>query len=293
MKYWKKVSLAAMLIASLIIITNGCKDKPTKGKVKLVYVEWARATAITHVAEALLEKQGYDVIVNPVANAAMWTAVGDGSADALLCAWLPTTHGDLKEKVKDQIEDLGANYVGAKLGLVVPSYVTVNSIPELSKNIDKFEGKIIGIDPGAGMMKQTEKAVKDNISGLGTFKLQEGSGATMTAALGNAIKEKKWIVVTGWKPHWKFGRWDLKILEDPDNIYGEAETINTIVNAKLSETKPEVYQFLKNFDWKQVDLGKVLVWNKEGMKPEESAKKFIKENRELFDKLVKEALEKK
>lgn len=292
MNNWKKAGLAIALIASLALITTGCKDKQSKGKVKLVYVEWARATAITYVAESLLEEQGYNVIVNPVANAAMWTAVGDGSADAFLCAWLPTTHGDLKAKVKDQIEDLGPNYEGAKLGLVVPSYVTINSISELANNAEKFDNKIIGIDPGAGMMKSTEEAVKNNTSGLGALKLQEGSGATMTAALGNAIKEKKWIVVTGWKPHWKFGRWDLKILEDPDKIFGDAETINTIVNGKLSETKPEVYKFLKNFDWKQVDLGKVLVWNKEGMKPEESAKKFIKENRELFDKLTKEAMAK-
>jgi glycine betaine/proline transport system substrate-binding protein len=35
-------------------------------------------------------------------------------------------------------------------GLVVPAYVTINSIEELNANKDKFKGEIIGI--GGGLM---------------------------------------------------------------------------------------------------------------------------------------------
>ena len=34
-------------------------------------------------------------------------------------------------------------------------------------------------------------------------------------------------------PHWKFGTFDLKFLEDPANVYGGEETINAFTRADL------------------------------------------------------------
>lgn len=55
-------------------------------------------------------------------------------------------------------------------------------------NAEKFDGKIIGIDPGAGIMSKTELAIKEY--DLTNLKLVEGTGAIMTAMLGDAIKKK-------------------------------------------------------------------------------------------------------
>ncbi len=64
-------------------------------------------------------------------------------------------------------------------------------------------------------MTKTEKAIREyDFKG---FTLVEGSDATMTAALDNAIKHKNWVVITGWTPHWMFGTWQLKYLADPRN----------------------------------------------------------------------------
>ncbi len=54
---------------------------------------------------------------------------------------------------------------------------------------DQVDYKIIGIDPGAGLMKSTEKALKEY--DLKDWKLVEGSGAAMAAALDKAYKDKK------------------------------------------------------------------------------------------------------
>ena len=40
--------------------------------------------------------------------------------------------------------------------IAVPSYVTIDSIEELNANADKFGGKIVGIEPGSGLMRDTE-----------------------------------------------------------------------------------------------------------------------------------------
>ena len=63
----------------------------------------------------------------------MYEGLAAGEGDAIFTAWLPVTHGDYLEAVKDKVEDLGPNYEDARIGLVVPSYVTINSIEELMK----------------------------------------------------------------------------------------------------------------------------------------------------------------
>lgn len=260
----------------------------SKGKVKLAYVEWDCAAASTNVVAAVLqEKLGYEVEMLPVAAAAMWQAVGTGDVDGMVTAWLPVTHADYLAKVKDKVEDLGPITGGAKLGWAVPSYVTADSIADLNANADKLNGKVIGIDPGAGLMRLSEKAMKDY--GLDKLELVEGSGATMTAALADAIKHKKWVVVTAWSPHWMFGKWDLKYLKDPKGVLGEEEHIDTIVRKGLKKDMPEVYKVLDNFAWKDANqLQMVMAWNQEpGADRYENAKRFIKENAAQVDSWIK------
>ncbi len=259
-----------------------------KGSVELAYVEWARSVAITHLAGEILSEMGWDVRLSNVANAAMWQSVAAGDSDALLAAWLPATHqmfyGDEGE-FTDDVVDLGPNYEGAKLGLVVPEYVEEDSISDLVENGDKYDWEIVGIDPGAGMMQQTEEAIEDDKYGLGEFELLEGSDSTMAAALQDAIRNEEPVVVTGWQPHWKFGRWDLKILEDPERVFGESETINTMVRKGLEEDDPELFTFFDEMDWFSVEegIGQIMVDVEEGMDPEEAAAAYVEDNQDAIN----------
>ena len=87
--------------------------------------------------------------------------------------------------------------------------------------------EIIGIEPGAGLMKLTKNAIEDY--GLDDWQLVEGSSAAMVAELKKAYNNKEPIIITGWSPHWMFSSFDLKYLEDPNGSFGGAEDINTIV----------------------------------------------------------------
>ena len=162
-------------------------------------------------------------------------------------------------------EDLGAeevstHYDGARIGLVVPDYVEVNSIEELNDYADDFNEEIVGIDPGAGVMSTTEDAIMEYDLELD---LAEGSDAAMTAELDDAIANEEPIVVTGWTPHWKFAEWDLKFLEDPQDVYGDAERIANVARLGLAEDLPEVYEFLENFYWGDEEIGEVMEINAE------------------------------
>lgn len=265
-----------ILIALICLMFLAAPAMAGKGKVRIAYVEWDCATASTMTAKAALEQMGYEVEVLPVAAAAMWQALGTGDVDAMVTAWLPVTHADYYDKVKDNVEKVSVVSGGAKLGWAVPTYVTINSIDELNANADKFAGRIIGIDPGAGLMKLSEQAIADYK--LDKLELMEGSGATMTAALADAVKNEAWVVVTAWSPHWMFGKWDLKYLEDPKGILGGEEQIEAIVRKGLDKDMPEVYGFMSRFKWDSPgQLQMVMAWNQEGGSPEDNAKRFLKE----------------
>ncbi|MFP4244146.1 MAG: glycine betaine ABC transporter substrate-binding protein [Ectothiorhodospira sp.] len=251
-----------------------------KGTIEMPYVEWADAVASTNVMRVVLEEAGYEVKTTSVSAAAMWQSVASGDQDALVAAWLPSTHEDYLSEVKDQVVDLGPNLEGTRIGLMVPDYVEIDSIRELNDNADKFNGEIIGIDPGAGIMSTTEDAIDTYDLDL---KLVEGSDATMTGALGDAIRKEEWVVVTGWTPHWKEGRWDLKYLEDPENVYGGEEEIHTVVRKGLKEDMPEAYEILDNFQWSTEQVAELMVMNEEGGDPYENAKRWVEENRDVVE----------
>ncbi len=277
----RAASLALVAGAGLAAGGTVHADDQDKGTVKLAYVEWASTVASTNVMKAVLEQAGYDVETSSLSAAVMWQSVASGDTDAFLAGWLPTTHEDYYERLGDQVDNTGVNLDGTKLGLVVPSYVEAESIGDLNEYADDFNGRIVGIDPGAGIMRLSENVVDEYDLDLN---LQSGSGATMTAALKSAIANEESIAVTGWTPHWMFARWDLKYLEDPKNVYGGAEHINTIARKGLKEDMPEAYAILDAFEWTAEDMGEVMLMQEEGDDPYEAAKQWVDEHPDMVNK---------
>ncbi|NLX91805.1 MAG: glycine betaine ABC transporter substrate-binding protein [Firmicutes bacterium] len=252
-----------------------------KETIKIGYVMWACAEASTHIAQAVvMDYLGYDAEAIALEVGGMYSGIADGDLDFQTTAWLPVTHKEYMDTFGDQVVDYGILYEEARIGLVVPSYVDINSIEELNEHADKFGGRITGIDGGAGIMMATEKAIDEY--GL-ELELLESSDMAMTAALADAISEEEWIVVTGWTPHWKFARYDLKFLEDPKKIYGDVETINIIARQGLDEDAPEVARFLENFYLEPEQLGAVIGAIADGEEPLEAARQWIADNEDIVE----------
>jgi len=286
------------LVISLLVITlllSGCgllksgqqggkteQKNQTKEKVKIGYVQWASAEASTYLVKEVLERVGY-VVETPVLQAgAMFEGLARGDIDAIVCAWLPKTHKSYWEKRSDKLVDLGANFNGAKIGLVVPSYVEANNISELKNYSKGFNNQIVGIDPGAGIMEITENKVMPAYD-LNDWKLAKTSGPAMTASLKKAIDNKKAIVVTGWTPHWMWAEFDLKYLQDSKGAYGEAESIKSLGRKEIKSDLPEVAQILENYKLTTQQLGEVMNMIQDGSSPEEAARKFVDDNLELIN----------
>ena len=245
-----------------------------KPEITIGYVDgWADSVATTFTAATVIrEKLGYEVKLMPVAAGIMWQGVARGKLDAMLSAWLPVTHGAYYDKMKDQVVDLGVNTPDAKIGLIVPDYVKINSIADLEAQKAEFGGRIIGIDAGAGVMLKADQAIKDY--GL-DYKLVASSGSGMIAELTRAEKDQKPVVVTGWVPHWMFAKWKLKFLEDPKGVFGGSEHVDTVANPELEAKAKPVWDFLKKFAWKPGQVNEVMLAIQEGQTPEAAAKAWV------------------
>ena len=250
---------AALLIGLAGVFVTSCGSTETQEKTAdLVYVNWAEGVAYTHLAKVILEdKMGYTVTATAADVGPAYTAVAQGNKDAFMETWLPVLHRDYVERFKDQVVDLGYVYEGTQSGLVVPEYVTIDMISELNANKDKFNGQIVGIDAGAGIMSTTEELIETYDL---DFKLVSSSGPAMTAALKEAVDNNEWIVVTGWRPHWMFGRWDLKFLkQDDDKMMWKKGNIHIMGRKNLEAEKPELANFLKSLKFTDAQLADLML----------------------------------
>ena len=282
------IALAVIFVAGTFAFT-GCTSKDASQKsADLVYVNWAEGVAYTNLAKVVLEEQmGYDVTITSADAGPAYASVGNGDKDAFMETWLPVLHKDYVEKFKDDITDLGYVYEGTQSGLVVPSYVTIDKISEMNGVKDKFDGKITGIDAGAGVMQTTEKLIdKYNLD----FELVSSSGPAMTSALKGAIGKEDWIVVTGWKPHWMFGRWDLKFLkQDPNNVMWKKGNIHIMGRKNIEQDKPELAQFLRNFKFTDAQLADLMLKvNESDEDISVVAKKWMNNNMDLVNSWIPE-----
>lgn len=280
----KWIVWAAVAIMAAGGIVGGLASQKSTGKqVNLGYVEWDSEVASTNVLAQAMEQHGYKVTMTPLDNAVLWQSLANKQVDATVSAWLPNTHKDLYEKYKNDISLLGPNLKGVKLGLVVPDYMDVNSISDLNNQANKT---IVGIEPGAGIMKAAQKTI-DGYPNLSGWQLQASSSGAMATALDKAYKAKEPIVVTGWSPHWMFSKYHLKYLEDPKKTMGTTESINTVTRKNLKATSPDVYKVMKNFSWSKEDMENTMLAIQNGKSPKAAAADWIKAHQKQVDSWFK------
>ncbi|WP_277630501.1 glycine betaine ABC transporter substrate-binding protein [Atopococcus tabaci] len=106
-------------------------EKVDGEQIEIVSLPWDTERASSAVASIALEQQGYEVSITDVDVAVMFEAIANGEGDVSLGAWLPVTHGSFFENNEEDIEDLGPNLDGARLGIVVPEYMDIDSIEDL------------------------------------------------------------------------------------------------------------------------------------------------------------------
>ncbi len=271
------VGLAASVFAGSALPTMAQDAKP----VKLGFAPWSDAEFVTKLAAKLIKDElGNEVELVQTDVAPLYQGVSRGDIDAMMMAWLPATHADYFAKVKDKVETLGTVYDGAKLGWVVPAYIPeseIASIEDLKKPEvqEKLSATIQGIDPGAGLTRLSQQAVKDYA--LDDYKLQISSEAGMLTTVDRAMRGEKWFVATSWSPHWMFGKYKLRYIDDPKKSLGEAEHVDILARKDLKADNPKVAAMLSRMKLPISDL-EAAMFDAQETSYDDAVAKYIKDH---------------
>lgn len=234
---------------------TGAADVGQGKKVTIGYIPWDEGIATTFLWKELLEERGFDVTTTQYAAGPLYTGLATGQIDFQTDSWLPVTHAEYWKKYGDKLEDLGKWYGPTSLELSVPSYVKgVDSLADLKGQSSKFKGRIVGIEPSAGMMGLLKDKVLKEYGLDGEYEVVDGSTPAMLAELKRAYAKKEPIAVTLWSPHWAYSDYDLKKLKDPKKAWGEGDGVHTVARKGFADDNPEVGGWLKNFSMTEEQL---------------------------------------
>ncbi len=256
-------------------------------EIKIGYIPWDEGIASTYLWKELLERRGFKVTTTQYAAGPLYTGVATGQIDFQTDAWLPTTHAEYWQKYGKQLDDLGSWYGPTSLELTVPSYVKdVNSLADLRNKSSEFKGKIIGIEPSAGMMGLLKSKVLKEYGLQGAYDVVDGSTPAMLAELKRAYAKKEPVVVTLWSPHWAYSDYDLKKLKDPKGAWGKGDGVHTLARKGFAADNPEVGRWLKDFSMTEKQLtGLEAQIQKAGKgKEQDAVRTWLKQNPGLLDK---------
>ncbi|CAL9622787.1 ABC transporter permease/substrate binding protein [Streptomyces sp. enrichment culture] len=227
-----------------------------KGKeIRIGYIPWDEGIASTFLWKEILQERGFKVSTTQYAAGPLYTGLATGQLDFQTDSWLPTTHAEYWTKYGKQLDDLGKWYGPTSLELSVPSYVKdVNSLADLEEHASEFDGKIIGIEPSAGMMSLLKSTVLKKYGLEGTYDVVDGSTPAMLAELKRAYARHQPVLVTLWSPHWAYSDYDLKKLEDPKGAWGKGDGVHTLARKGFTADNPLVGRWLKDFSMTEEQL---------------------------------------
>ncbi|MGC0333099.1 glycine betaine/proline transport system substrate-binding protein [Streptomyces sp. SAI-170] len=227
-----------------------------KGReVKIGYIPWDEGIASTYLWKELLERRGFEVTTTQYAAGPLYTGLATGQIDFQTDSWLPVTHAEYWKKYGKQLDDLGKWYGPTSLELSVPSYMKdVNTLADLKRHAADFDGKIVGIEPSAGMMGLLKDKVLKEYGLEGSYDVVDGSTPAMLAQLKRAYAKKEPVVVTLWSPHWAYSDYDLKKLKDPKGAWGAGDGVHTLARDGFAADNPEVGRWLKDFSMTERQL---------------------------------------
>ncbi len=277
------ISAGLLGLAAFPISAVAQDNYPPLGKKTIVwaYGPWGTGRVMTAMGKMLLEKIGYSVDMKLLDVGLSYQAMVSGKADIFSSAYLPGQQAYFN-KYGPKLDILSMSYGPVPGGLVVPSYVPVNTIADLQnpKNAALFDGKIIGIDAGSGVMLQADRAIKEY--GL-KLELVPSSTAARNAAFKTAYDAKKPIIITGWCPDWMCALYNIKFLKDTKGIYSNESRDYHVVRKGFRTDSPRAAEFLARFTLTADQMSEALVWmEQDKIDEQKAAERFISKNTELI-----------
>lgn len=218
-------------------------------EVRLATAPWPGATVKTEITSQLLQRLGYDTSVKEASTAIILQGMVGGDVDINMALWRPSQSGMLDPRLETgELVEIAQNIQGARYRLAVPGHVWdagVHSMADLAEHAEQFEQQIYGIEPGNVGNEISQKAIDEDIYGLGDWKVVASSVTGMLTQLESNTRDNRWTVFQAWEPHWMNVAYDVRYLEDPENLWGDDSSVSSIATAKFIEDEPNIRTLLE------------------------------------------------
>ncbi|QDQ10560.1 ABC transporter permease/substrate binding protein [Streptomyces spectabilis] len=268
---------------------KGAAPAEAERTLNVAWFPWDEDVAVTYLWKNVLERRGYKMKLSQSDVGPVYTGLAQGDIDVNFDAWLPSTQKNYWDKHKDNLVDMGTWYSPTSLEVAVPSYVKgVKSLQDLKGKGGTFDGKIVGIEPGTGVMQKLKDEVLPGYGLKDEYKIASGSTPAMLAELKRAYAKKEPVAVLLWSPHWAYSEYGLTKLKDPKGAFGKGDTIRTITSKKFPEQYPQLTKWFKKFKMSESELaGLENEIKKRGKGHEEQAvAAWLKEHPEVPDRMA-------
>ncbi len=252
-------------------------------------VDWPEAVAKTNVASTIVDALGYQTEVQELGVPTVFQGLDTGDLDVFVEAWFPTMQTNFDE-VQD-VESVTTNLEEATFSVAVNQEACeagVTSHEDLAEFADRFEEggtpTIYGLEPGNDGNQVVLDMIENDQYDLGNWELIESSTNGMLSEVDRRLGDGEWVAWTGWEPHWMNNRYDMCLLEDPEEAWGGQSHVETLVNNEFPEQFPELYTFFEQMVvTSEIQRELIDGIDNSGLPPEEFAIQWLRENPDVTD----------
>jgi glycine betaine/proline transport system substrate-binding protein len=252
--------------------------------VAFAHVEWPGVTVKTQVAATIAESLGYEVEDQPLTLPILLESLSAGDVDAFLGVWRPS----MDSQVDPLVEDGSVSISGTNLEDTLYQNATltsgaeelgITSMADLDEHRDAFGGVIYGIEPGNDGNQIILDMIEADTYGLGDWELKASSTNGMLAEVERAGESGEPIAFLAWEPHWMNLEYDITYLEDPEDVWGGAGSVETALNSEFADANPNLATFLSQMqvekDWQSAWIES---FDKEGLEAAKVAEDWVAEH---------------
>lgn len=221
-----------------------------------------------------LSERDLSITLEPieVPNTHLFKSIADNTVQGTLAPWMPSMEGFYQQH-SNEVETLGINTPECIMGLAVPSYSPINKISDIGDYLSDFNGIIYSCRRTTYIGSIMPNLLRDY--GLDNIQVEYLDEEAIFSKVTSLYKSKKQFIFTGWKPHYIFGEFQLKILEDNKKLFGIEESMTTFVNKGLKHSQPELYQLMSNLKINALGLNKALYEVKQGKPYDVIVKEYV------------------
>jgi glycine betaine/proline transport system substrate-binding protein len=277
------ISIKRLLIAAaLATAATGAAHAQVAniGHVGLSFYE-ATANVLVH----MLERARWNVTTTSGSHAQIFPKVADGEVDLFVAAWLPHAHAPYWAEHKDKLVRVSALFEDARLYWAVPDYVpadAVRSVADLTRPqvAEKMAKTIRGTLPDSGLMIGSKKIFEHYRLADAGYELVPGPARDWIANFEAHIAAKDWFVMPLWQPQYLNRAHKLRILEEPEQLLGGANTAYLVANAQFwSRLGKQQRDLLSRIELNLKAVTQMDYWvNVEKMSPRDAARRWIASN---------------